>query len=103
VVLEGLASGLPVLTSRGTGACEVVDGRETGWVVDKVTPVAIARALREVFAVEDLGSRKERARAQALAHDWPSHLEQVVDIYEEQAARRRETVPARPGSEGDRA
>lgn len=76
VVLEACAAGVPVVTSRRTGAAELLDGPLGALVVEDPTDVealgaAIARALAER---ETLG---RAARARAEAFPWEAHLVRV--------------------------
>ncbi len=89
VVLEGLASGLPALVSRHTGAAEVVTPGQTGWVVEEVAEQPLVHALKDMLAIEDLAPWRSRARARAERHTWPAHMEALYPIYEEQAAKLR--------------
>jgi glycosyltransferase involved in cell wall biosynthesis len=57
VILEAMASGLPVIASRVSGIPEVVVDGETGWLVPCEDPVALGDALGAVA-----GDRAEAAR-----------------------------------------
>jgi UDP-glucose:(heptosyl)LPS alpha-1,3-glucosyltransferase len=89
--LEALAAGLPVLTSRQTGAAEHVREGANGWVVDQVDPAPIAGALRAFLGVEDLAPLRGAAREAALALSWDDHFTAVEEAYAE-VARRREAA-----------
>jgi glycosyltransferase involved in cell wall biosynthesis len=60
-ILESLAAGTPVVTTRNGGIPDVVVDRETGVFVEPRDPAAIAAALRE------LASSPERLRAMSRA------------------------------------
>jgi len=79
--LEALASGLPVLTSRQTGAAELIEVGENGWVVDAVEPAAIAEGLDAFFAVDDPQALRVSARARAETLSWDAHFGAVEDAY----------------------
>ena len=86
VVLEALASGLPVITTRTNGAADVMtDGRE-GIILDRWDDVAsLATALAKV---SDRASRQAmRAAALALgpAVSWESHIRTLAGLYAEVA------------------
>jgi glycosyltransferase involved in cell wall biosynthesis len=71
VILEALASGLPVVTSSTTGASEIMSD-ECGVVVDNPTDVpALAAAIRRI--TDDADTRKKMsiaARSTAEQHSW---------------------------------
>src|SRR5205814_694448 len=57
-VLEALACGLPVVTSRRCGAGELVVAHEAGWVCDATDDAAFAERMRMLL---DPGERARRA------------------------------------------
>jgi glycosyltransferase involved in cell wall biosynthesis len=82
VVLEALATGLPVITATTVGAADLV--REGGGVVvsEGGDEAALARALGEVL--EDGPRRaamKRAARAAAEQHSWRRMAEAYLDVY----------------------
>ena len=79
--LEALASGLPVLTSKQTGAAELVRDGENGWVVDAVEAGAISKGLNAFFAVDDPQGLRSAARASAEVLSWDSHFGAVEEAY----------------------
>lgn len=85
--LEALASGLPVLTSRQTGAAELIHPDENGWIVDAVSPRAIAAGLARFLERADVAPLRARARRSALALGWDRHFESVFRVYAEAASR----------------
>lgn len=52
VVLEAMATGLPVVSSVWAGASELIDDGRTGWVVDPADTSATTRALRSALGPE---------------------------------------------------
>jgi UDP-glucose:(heptosyl)LPS alpha-1,3-glucosyltransferase len=62
-VLEALACGLPVVTSRRCGAGELVVAHEAGWTCDAIDDCAFAEHMRTLL---DAGER-ERRSANAIA------------------------------------
>ena len=83
-VLEALASGLPVVTSRFNGAAEVIRAEEGGKVLeDPADPVGLARAIAYYF---DDG-RLDRARA--VTREWMErypfryNVEETLRVYYE--------------------
>ena len=81
-VLEAMAQGCPVITSRGTSTEEVVG--DAGVLVEPKDPNEIARALVEVLdghgVAEDL-SRRGRARASTFT--WERTADLLCDAYTE--------------------
>lgn len=69
VVLEAAACGVPAITTTATGAIDsVVDG-ETGIIVDKNDPMALARALSQLISDANLRESMGRnAREWVLEH-----------------------------------
>lgn len=85
-VLEAFASGLPVLTSRQTGAAELIHPGENGWLVDAVEPEAIARRLSTFLELAEILPLRQAARRTAEAHGWDEHFEAVEQVYAEAIA-----------------
>jgi glycosyltransferase involved in cell wall biosynthesis len=83
VVLEALASGVPVLTARSVGAASLVTP-ECGHVLpDPEDASALARAMRSL--VEDAPLRERmgrRAREVAEHHGWERMAENYFHLYE---------------------
>lgn len=83
VVLEALAMGLPVVSTKQNGACEVMGNGREGFIIDDPHDVpALAAAVREVM---DDDRRREMAGAcrtlrSALSHEL--HVEKVLRLYE---------------------
>ena len=78
-VLEGMAHGTPVVTSRGTATEEVGGGAVV--LVDPLDPDDIARGIGEA-----LDRREELAAAgpaRAALFTWPRTADAVVDTYRE--------------------
>jgi glycosyltransferase involved in cell wall biosynthesis len=81
VVVEAMATGLPVILSEHVGAKEVVDEGETGWVV----PAEDAEALSEgmLWCIEHpdaLRSMHDAAVAAAQNYSWAAYHERVTDV-----------------------
>ena len=83
VVLEAMASGLPVFTSDRAGAAELISNGDTGFVQPLEDWVeATATQLKRPDKLADAG-RKAEARAQGCS--WDSVVRNTADIYEETA------------------
>jgi glycosyltransferase involved in cell wall biosynthesis len=85
-IVEAMAAGLPVVTTRFGGATEAVVEGATGLVVD-AHPAAIAEALHRVLADTELAERMGAAgRARACARfDSIRMADCIVDLYDEVA------------------
>jgi UDP-glucose:(heptosyl)LPS alpha-1,3-glucosyltransferase len=89
VVLEALAMGLPVISTRFNGATEIMDHGTHGFVLDDPTDGdALAAAMRDLC---DNDRRREMSQAclalrPQLAYEH--HLDELVAIYERVAAAR---------------
>jgi glycosyltransferase involved in cell wall biosynthesis len=81
VVVEALASGLPVVVSSMVGAKEAVTEGESGWVVPVGDTEALASRVRWCANnVSTLRAMRARARQDALAYDWATYRARVADV-----------------------
>lgn len=89
VLLEALASGLPVVTAESAGGAELVTP-EVGVVLADCNDVAaLAAALRALLAApERRRAMAAAARKVALAHSWPAMAQQYLGLLRLAAARR---------------
>ncbi|HEY9670368.1 MAG TPA: glycosyltransferase family 4 protein [Waterburya sp.] len=94
VVLEAMASGLPVITATTTGAAEVVTP-ECGVVLsDSEDVYGLAQALLHLAGNPVLRRRMgEAARLVAQQHSWTSMAQSYVDLFEKVAAQEVEPAP----------
>ncbi|MCC6542897.1 MAG: glycosyltransferase family 4 protein [Nitrospirae bacterium] len=72
VILEALASGLPVVTTRDSGNSEVVSAGENGWLIDDPTDAEeIAERIRQTLdnAVTPIIKKTARKRAEEFTFD----------------------------------
>ena len=85
VVLEALASGLPVVAIRAGGVGEIVRSGETGILVEPDQPPStMAGALLWLADPDVLAIRREMAesaRAYALTQTWPAIMGRLRDRY----------------------
>jgi UDP-glucose:(heptosyl)LPS alpha-1,3-glucosyltransferase len=88
VISEAMASGLPVITSRGAGAAELIEHGESGWLTaDSWDSDQIAEGLRAVVADPGLRQRMgAAARAKIEAYTWDRAAEQTLAVYREAVA-----------------
>jgi UDP-glucose:(heptosyl)LPS alpha-1,3-glucosyltransferase len=90
VVLEGLACGLPIITSRYNGASELLHPPEDGLVVEN--PHDHARLAEAITTLLDPATRSacsQAARRAALRWNFGQHYRQLLLILNEVAARKR--------------
>lgn len=88
VVLEAMASGLPVITALSAGASEVV-GDDSGFVLQNPDDVPALAAHLRVFSDDaDLRRRMGRAaRAAAEQHTWARMAGQYLQLFKRVVAR----------------
>ncbi len=90
VLLEALASGLPVVTSRSAGAADFVTS-DVGAMLDDCDDAALlAKTIGHVLQDETrfLGMAK-RARALGQSLSWPAMAKRYLDLLGEAAERKR--------------
>ncbi len=89
-VLEGMASGLPVLTSRWNGASELLEAGREGLVIDDPSDVrALADRLAFFFDPDRRRAMGHRAREKAETLSPAKHLQAVLRLYEEVAREKK--------------
>jgi glycogen synthase len=82
VLVEAMASGLPVVASAVGGIPEVVRDGETGLLVPPGDVAALTAALDRLAADPELRSRLATgARERALAYAWPQLAGRVAEVY----------------------
>ncbi len=87
--IEALASGLPTITTRTNGGCEVIDEGVDGSVLCE-TPTGDELAERAAFWFDHRAEGAEAARAKGLLHDAPKKLETTRLLLEQLAQEKRE-------------
>lgn len=91
VVLEALASGLPVITSRFNGAGELMTHGEHGYLLDD--PADARRLADQMSLLLEYHRRQpmsEAARRLALTVPLEKNIEQILAVYREAQERRRQ-------------
>lgn len=89
VVLEAMASGLPVVASRVGGVAEMVEPSGAGITVPPGDPAALADAIRQLASDAGLRQRMSVAgRKRATEFSWPTILPRYLKLFEELASRR---------------
>jgi glycosyltransferase involved in cell wall biosynthesis len=95
VVLEAMASGLPVVAFEAEGVCDLVTDGETGRLVKAHDGAAFAAAVR---ALATSAERREvlgkEAYRQARGRTWESVMHQITTVYGEIAEGARRALAA---------
>jgi glycosyltransferase involved in cell wall biosynthesis len=79
-MLEAMASGLPIISTRVSGAEDLVENGRNGFLVPICDPTALADAIKEVFRDPQLASRMgQESRKIALRS---LDMNRIVDQYE---------------------
>ncbi len=89
ILLEAMASGVPIVASRIPGFAAVVKDGEHGLLVPPRDSDALCEALKRLLS--DAGMREAMGRAAALharSWSWDEVSSEVLDFYEETAANR---------------
>jgi UDP-glucose:(heptosyl)LPS alpha-1,3-glucosyltransferase len=81
-VLEGLAAGLPVITSDSCGARDVVRELDPALVRDANDITGLAESISLAFALSKQPDTKDRARAIAARFDTASMADRMIALYE---------------------
>jgi phosphatidylinositol alpha-mannosyltransferase len=82
-LLEGMASGVPVVASDIPGYRGVLDDGVQGVLVAPRNPQALAKALIDLLNDPGLRARMGHAgRVKAATYDWPRVAHEVLDFYE---------------------
>ncbi len=90
VVIEALACGLPVVTTRHNGAAELMHPPREGFVLDDPHDhAALADALRQLLDPVRRDACARAARQTAAAWTIEHHYRRWLDVFAEVAARRR--------------
>ena len=82
VLVEAMASGVPVVATRVGGIPEVVDDGVTGFLVPPGDAAAIAATVDRLLGDPVLAKRMaEHAKKRAVSYSWPALAGRVADIY----------------------
>ncbi len=90
VLLEGMASGLPIVASRVGGIPEVVEEDGNALLVPPGDPGALAAALERLASDEELRARfAARGRELVEKFDWPRLVPQFLSVFSAARGERR--------------
>jgi len=90
VVLEALACGLPVVTSRYNGASELLSPLAEGYVVDNPHDAErLAWCIRQLLDAARRSACAQAARRTAARWTFEHHYQQMLNVLGEAAARKR--------------
>ena len=82
-VLEALACGVPVLTGRSVGACELLSGEAREGILDDLSPEVLAAAMLPLAREPERRARRAALGPAAAAPcAWPRHALSVLALYE---------------------
>jgi UDP-glucose:(heptosyl)LPS alpha-1,3-glucosyltransferase len=83
VVLEALAMGLPVISSRFNGACEIMTDGIHGFVLDDPLDLpALAAAMKQMMVASRRSAMSKACLELRPAISYQEHLRKLVEIYE---------------------
>ncbi len=92
VVLEALASGVPVLVSAQVGAAALLTGALAAGIVERADdPAALAQGLLALLEKSSEPKLRQEARAIGAAHSWTEHFRQLERLLYD--ARRTPAMP----------
>ncbi len=83
VVLEAMACGTPVITTRLNGASEVVEEVAKHLVIDRPDPAQLASAIGSFLDMTSSQHEELRVKvAEYASHfSWDRHLDQLEDLF----------------------
>jgi UDP-glucose:(heptosyl)LPS alpha-1,3-glucosyltransferase len=82
VVLEALAMGLPVLSTRFNGACEIMENGKHGFVLDDPQDVdSLAQAMKQMLKKSSRDAMAEACLGLRGKLSYETHVENLLRIY----------------------
>lgn len=87
-MLEAMATGLPVVATRHGGIVEVIRDRENGLLCPECDPTAVAAALTELSASDELRRSIARRAAESVRAEFSAErqIAKIEDLYREACA-----------------
>ncbi|MFN7270510.1 MAG: glycosyltransferase, partial [bacterium] len=85
VLVEAMASGIPVVTTRVSGIPELVEDGETGLLVEPRDPVALAGAIRRLLATPELRAEFGRRGSERVRQEFDArrNIAALKKLFEE--------------------
>jgi UDP-glucose:(heptosyl)LPS alpha-1,3-glucosyltransferase len=84
VITEAMSSGLPVITTKLTGASEIITDEYDGFLLNEVNPKEIAEKMSILIEDENLRRQMGRnARETAENYTWDETAKRTLEVYEE--------------------
>jgi UDP-glucose:(heptosyl)LPS alpha-1,3-glucosyltransferase len=81
VALEAMAAGLPVVTSKKSGAAEFIRPGENGYVCDALDTPALASHMRQLLNADRCQQMGQAARASVESYSLETMAERLLDLY----------------------
>ena len=95
VLLEAMASGVPVLASAIPGFTAVIDGGREGLLVPPNQPRVLAQAIDTLLNDDDLcRAMGQNGLSTAQHYDWQRVADSILEVYEQARARARDHLVA---------
>jgi glycosyltransferase involved in cell wall biosynthesis len=82
VLLEAMASGIPVVTSRVGGAQDMVNEGVSGYTFDVDDSAGLVEGVRQIFMPGRLAEMRVAARDHAERQSWPAMMDELISCYE---------------------
>jgi UDP-glucose:(heptosyl)LPS alpha-1,3-glucosyltransferase len=90
VVLEALAVGLPVISTRFNGACEIMENGVHGWILDHADdPRELAAAMNRLADPTALKATTSHCATLRPALSYENHLQTLMGVYESLLSERK--------------
>ncbi len=94
VLLESMASGVPVLAAAAGGPLDIVLNDETGYLVDPNSRQGFVEAAQKIILnPEKHAQMRSKARAHAEANSWDSVFKLLMADYADVAAKKKQPGP----------
>lgn len=83
VILEAMASGLPIISTKVTGLLEIVKDGKNGILVESKSPDEIAEKVLLILGDDELREKiSENNREEAKRYSWDSAVDKLEEIYQ---------------------